>query len=425
MSVHFCRRLCLALCCRPDFTAAVTEEARRFIPFSLFTDPKYSSLEVACLMSVLVIAIAGLLYALLLVKQVTRADRGTSRMQEIAAAVREGANAYLAAQFSRIGPLIIIITILLFITYPGSENAFRWGRACAFLVGALFSWSVGFVGMRLATTGNLRVAAAAKRSYGEAMQLGYRTGTVTGMLTDGLGLLGGTMIFLIFGDKAYEALLGFGFGGTLLALFMRVGGGIYTKAADVGADLVGKIEKDIPEDDPRNAATIADNVGDNVGDCAGMAADIFESYEVTIVAAMILGMASFGHKGVIFPLLVRGIGVLGSIISTYTVKAGPNDTSDTALRSVHRGFWIGSMISMLGFCGLGFLYLHFDSTYLAQNPMAQAGFPNGDPSQLFYFANFGIPGLDLRPALTCLIGVFLAIALNKVTSYYTHTSHRR
>lgn len=404
-------------------TAVATEEAKRFVPFSLFSDPKYSSLEVTCLMSVLAIAIAGLLYAVLLVKQVTRADCGTTRMQEIAAAVREGANAYLAAQFKRIGPLIIIITILLFITYPGSENAFRWGRACAFLVGALFSWSVGFVGMRLATTGNLRVAAAAKRSYGEAMQLGYRTGTVTGMLTDGLGLLGGTMIFLIFGDKAYEALLGFGFGGTLLALFMRVGGGIYTKAADVGADLVGKIEKDIPEDDPRNAATIADNVGDNVGDCAGMAADIFESYEVTIVAAMILGMASFGHKGVIFPLLVRGIGVLGSIISTYTVKAGPNDTSDTALRSVHRGFWIGSMISVLGFCGLGFLYLHFDSTYLALNPMALAGFPNGDPSQLPYFANFGIPGLDLRPALTCLIGVFLAIALNKVTSYYTHTSH--
>ena len=192
----------------------------------------------------------------------------------------------------------------------------------AFLLGSLFSWTVGFVGMRLATTGNLRVAAAARHSYGEAMQLGYRTGTITGMLTDGLGLLGGTCIFLVYGEQAYEALLGFGFGGTLLALFMRVGGGIYTKAADVGADLVGKVEAGIPEDDPRNAATIADNVGDNVGDCAGMAADIFESYEVTIVAAMILGLASFGHKGVIFPLLVRGIGVLGSIISTYTVKAG-------------------------------------------------------------------------------------------------------
>ena len=196
------------------------------------------------------------------------------------------------------------------------------GRAIAFFVGSIFSATVGFVGMRLATVGNLRVAAAAKTSFGQALQLGYRTGTITGMLTDGLGLLGGSIIFLIYGEHAYEALLGFGFGGTLLALFMRVGGGIYTKAADVGADLVGKVEAGIPEDDPRNAATIADNVGDNVGDCAGMAADIFESYEVTIVAAMILGIASFGHKGVIFPLLVRAIGVIASIISTYSVRAG-------------------------------------------------------------------------------------------------------
>ncbi len=401
-----------------------SREARDvFTFFSPFTDPNFSRIEVVALLLVLAIAIAGLLYAAALVRQVRRAPNGTPRMQEVAAAVREGANSYLAAQFRRIGPLIAIITVLLALTYTGSESAFRYGRAGAFLVGALFSWTVGFVGMRLATTGNLRVAAAATRSYGEAMQLGYRTGTITGMLTDGLGLLGGTTIFLLYGVHAYEALLGFGFGGTLLALFMRVGGGIYTKAADVGADLVGKIEKDIPEDDPRNAATIADNVGDNVGDCAGMAADIFESYEVTIVAAMILGMASFGHKGVIFPLLVRGIGVLGSIISTYTVKAGAHDTSDTALRSVHRGFWIGSLISVAGFFLLGFVYLRFDAAYLASNPMAAAGFPNGNPEALGSLANLGIPGLDLRPALTCLIGVFLAIALNKVTSYYTHTEH--
>jgi len=400
---------------------AVAHES--FKPFALFSDPRYSSVEVTALIIVLCIAIAGLLYALMLVKQVRKADQGTKKMQEIAAAVREGANAYLAAQFRKIGPLIVIITILLYFTYTGTVDAFRWGRAGAFLIGSLFSLTVGFVGMRLATQGNLRVAAAAKRSYGEALQLGYRTGTITGMLTDGLGLLGGTLIFMIFGEQAYEALLGFGFGGTLLALFMRVGGGIYTKAADVGADLVGKIEKDIPEDDPRNAATIADNVGDNVGDCAGMAADIFESYEVTIVSAMILGMASFGHKGVIFPLLVRGIGVLGSIISTYTVKAGANDTSDTALKSVHHGFWIGSIISIVGFISLGFFYLHFDASYLAGNPMARAGFPKGDPSQLSWFANFGIPGLDMRPAITTLIGIFLAVALNKVTSYYTHTKY--
>ncbi len=411
-------------------SAGTPHEAEPFKPFRLFTDPKYSSLERICLLSVLAIAILGLLYALMLVGQVYRADTGTKKMQDIAAAVREGANAYLYAQFKKIGPLIIVITLLLFFTFTGHEQAFRWGRAVAFLMGALFSWCVGFVGMRLATQGNLRVAAAARHSYGEALQLGYRTGTITGMLTDGLGLLGGTLIFLVFGAQAYEALLGFGFGGTLLALFMRVGGGIYTKAADVGADLVGKIEKDIPEDDPRNAATIADNVGDNVGDCAGMAADIFESYEVTIVAAMILGMASFGHKGVIFPLLVRGIGVLGSIISTYTVKAGAKDTSDTALKSVHRGFWIGSAISVLGFVVLGWKYLVFDAAYVKENAMSAAGFPGwvvgGVPisdhlSGVWY--NLGVPGVDWRPAITCFIGVILAIALNKVTSYYTHTSH--
>ncbi len=391
--------------------------------FSLFSDPSYSRLEIMALIVILLIAIAGLGYALMLAKQVIKADKGTPRMQEIAAAVREGADAYLSAQFRKIGFLIVIITVILFFTTQSPLLAFKFGRAGAFLVGSLFSWCVGFVGMRLATTGNLRVAAAATRSYGEAMQLGYRTGTITGMLTDGLGLLGGTIIFLIYGEKAYEALLGFGFGGTLLALFMRVGGGIYTKAADVGADLVGKIEKNIPEDDPRNAATIADNVGDNVGDCAGMAADIFESYEVTIVAAMILGLASFGHKGVIFPLLVRGIGVLGSIISTYTVKAGPNDSSDTALKSVHKGFWIGSAISVVGFFILGMGYLKFDASYLALNPMAKAGFPGGNPAALPIWANFGIANADMRPVLTCLIGVLLAITLNKVTSYFTHTTH--
>jgi len=402
----------------------LTAAHESFQPFALFSsDSNFKPIEVYGLLAVLGVAIAGLLYALMLVKQVRKADQGTKKMQEIASAVREGSNAYLASQFKKIGPLILIITLFLWLTYTGTIDAFRWGRAGAFLIGSIFSFLVGFVGMRLATQGNLRVAAAAKRSYGEALQLGYRTGTITGMLTDGLGLLGGTLIFMMFGEQAYEALLGFGFGGTLIALFMRVGGGIYTKAADVGADLVGKIEKDIPEDDPRNAATIADNVGDNVGDCAGMAADIFESYEVTIVAAMILGMASFGHKGVIFPLLVRGIGVLGSIISTYTVKAGANDTSDTALKSVHRGFWIGSIISIIGFVSLGFGYLHFDAEYLMNNAMAFAGFPNGDPAQLSWFANFGIAGLDMRPAITCMIGIFLAVALNKVTSYYTHTSH--
>lgn len=406
-----------------ESTQATGGEAQTFRLFSMFTDPRYSSLELASLLGVLAIAVGGLLYAWFLAREVSRADQGTPRMQAVSAAVREGANAYLREQFGKLWPLIVVITFLLYLTTQSEVTEFRAGRAVAFLLGAAFSWTVGFLGMRMATQGNLRVAAAARHGYGEAMQLGYRTGTITGMLTDGLGLLGGTVLFLAYGEKAYEALLGFGFGGTLIALFMRVGGGIYTKAADVGADLVGKIEKEIPEDDPRNAATIADNVGDNVGDCAGMAADIFESYEVTMVAAMILGLATFGHIGVIFPLLVRGIGVLSSIISTYVVKAGPQDSSDRALHSVHQGFWIGSILSVLGFFGLGALYLRFDAAYLAANPRALEGFPNGEPSSLPLWANLGLEGADLRPALTCLIGVALAIVLNKLTSYFTHTTH--
>lgn len=402
---------------------------------------KFSTIEKVALVTNVVIALAGLAYALMLVGQVMKADNGTKKMQEIAQAVREGANAYLYRQFRVVGVLIVLITILLFYGAKASQlpEAFCYGRAIAFFVGALFSATVGFIGMRLATVGNLRVAAAAKTSFGQALQLGYRTGTITGMLTDGLGLLGGSMIFLLFGEQAYEALLGFGFGGTLLALFMRVGGGIYTKAADVGADLVGKVEAGIPEDDPRNAATIADNVGDNVGDCAGMAADIFESYEVTIVAAMILGIASFGHKGVIFPLLVRAIGVVASIISTYSVRAGDKGTVAGAMKSVNRGFVIGSCISIAGFILLGLGYLNFNTdvtqhgekvAYLTAYPQAAAGFDKfagftaeNVTAGLPYWCNFGIVGLDMRAAWTCLIGIILAVALNKCTEYYTGTEY--
>ena len=393
------------------------------------TSSKYSSIEKTLLLVNVGVALAGLLYAFLLVGQVKKADQGTPRMQEIAHAVREGADAYLFRQFRVVGVLIVIITVALYFAAQsaGSPPQISWGRAIAFFVGSIFSATVGFVGMRLATVGNLRVAAAARDSFGNALQLGYRTGTITGMLTDGLGLLGGSIIFLAYGENAYQALLGFGFGGTLLALFMRVGGGIYTKAADVGADLVGKLEAGIPEDDPRNAATIADNVGDNVGDCAGMAADIFESYEVTIVAAMILGIASFGHKGVIFPLLVRAIGVIASIISTYSVKAGDKGTAAEAMKSVNRGFIIGSILSIIGFMGLGLLYLHFEPAYLQTYTQAVPGFPGATPDNvtagLPMWATFGVSGLDMRPAWTCLIGIILAVLLNKCTEYYTGTEY--
>lgn len=446
--------------------AAAPAAGEGFSYFSFMSDPHYGIGEQVALWIVLAVAFAGLIYAGLLVNQVIGADQGTEKMRTVARAIRSGANAYLLRQTKAIIFLVFLITAILYFASSGGEGSSAHvsiGRALAFFIGAFFSWLVGFVGMSLAVQGNLRVAAAARTSYGGALQLGYRTGTITGMLTDGLGLLGGTVIFMAYGEHAYEILLGFGFGGTLLALFMRVGGGIFTKAADVGADLVGKIEANIPEDDPRNAATIADNVGDNVGDCAGMAADIFESYEVTIVAAMILGYASFGHKGVIFPLLVRAIGVVGSIISTYSVKAGADSTSDEALHSVHRGFILGSIISVAGFFVLGFGYLHFNDDYVREYPQALGGYrlasefqtqrdafeakqaldktttseakakdfrtfvkgytgPILDASQPIW-SNFGWGGLDMRPAWTCLIGILLAIGLNKVTSYYTHTSY--
>jgi Na+/H+-translocating membrane pyrophosphatase len=343
-------------------------------PFSFLTDPSYSLWEQIALILNVVVALGGLYYAYMLIKEVYQADTGTDRMKEIARAVREGALAYLKRQFTTVAFMIVIITIVLIYTanwHTEAGAAIPIGRGIAFLLGSMFSATVGFVGMYLATDGNLRVAAAARTSFGRALQIGYRTGTITGMLTDGLGLLGGSLIFLVYGERAYEALLGFGFGGTLLALFMRVGGGIYTKAADVGADLVGKIEANIPEDDPRNAATIADNVGDNVGDCAGMAADIFESYEVTIVAAMILGYASFGHKGVIFPLLVRAIGVIGSIISTYSVRTGDTGDVKAAMGAVNKGFRLGSIISIAGFMLLGLVYLRFDEQYIVNQSVAR------------------------------------------------------
>jgi K(+)-stimulated pyrophosphate-energized sodium pump len=405
----------------PDMLA--NSQRPEFTYFEFLTTDKYSQGERVALFVVLGIAICGLLYALMLMKQVKRADTGTDKMRAIADAIREGANAYLKRQLSTVSILIVVLVIILFFTKAmsspyGIRDPFALGRAGAFLVGAIFSATVGFIGMRLATLGNLRVAAAAQVGFGKALILGYRTGTITGMLTDGLGLLGGTLIFMTYGDHAYEALLGFGFGGTLLALFMRVGGGIFTKAADVGADLVGKVEKDIPEDDPRNAATIADNVGDNVGDCAGMAADIFESYEVTIVAAMILGFVAFGHIGVMFPILVRAIGVFASIISTYLVRAGDKGNVAQAMKSINVGFIVGSFLSVIGFIVLGYFYLRFtpDPTrpWIGQMP---------DGSPLPTWATFGVPGLDMRSAYACLIGVILCVALNRCTEYFTGTEY--
>lgn len=347
-------------------------------PFGFITSGAYGFAEKVGLLACLVIAVAGLGYAASLMKQVYAADTGTPAMQRVAQAVRQGANAYLRKQFTVVGILIVLLTGVIIASKwpwtlePGQPSASELqtiavGRGFAFFLGALFSAAVGFTGMRLATAGNLRVAAAAKRSFGEAMRLAYRTGTITGMFTCGLGLLGGVLILLVFGELAYEILIGYGFGGSLLALFMRVGGGIYTKAADVGADLVGKVEKNMAEDDPRNAATIADNVGDNVGDCAGMAADVFESYSVTMVAAVMLGYAAFGYKGMIFPLMVQAIGVISSMISTSMVGRGmTTGNSTTAMHSINHGFWRSAAISTVGFLAIGAIYLQFDAAYIVE-----------------------------------------------------------
>jgi K(+)-stimulated pyrophosphate-energized sodium pump len=423
---------------------------------------RISDAERTMIFGVLGIAVLGLLYAIFLARQILGESKGTPKMQEVWRFIRTGANAYLRSQFRIIAILIGVLVIVLFFSVfvikptPSSvqqfcpdlalkaENDYRAanpgvdailkgtdleasakmrgqleaeiakvadrceaarnnvavGRAGGFLMGAIFSAMVGFIGMNMAVQGNVRVAAAAvdpKRGYSHALRIAYRSGTITGMLTDGLGLFGGTIIFLLFGLASPDALLGFGFGGTLLALFMRVGGGIYTKAADVGADLVGKVEAGLPEDDPRNAAVVADLVGDNVGDCAGMAADIFESYEVTIVSALILGLSLAFATGqviwIVFPLLVRGIGVFSSIIGTYFVRSSNEEKN--ALGAIFRGFYISAAFSIVAFTILTVLY------------MKDA---NGNTIW--------------QPLLATTIGIALAIIIDRVTGYFTGTEFK-
>jgi len=306
---------------------------------------------------------------------VLRADQGTEKMREIAGAIQEGAMAYLKRQFRTIALILIPLVVVVFLTSTavlqpdGSEalSLFESGtyRTLAFIAGCVMSGLTGFIGMRLAVQGNVRTAAAARSgSLPAALEIAFRTGGVAGMFTVGLGLLGATAIIMIFQNTSSAILIGFGFGGSLLALFMRVGGGIFTKAADVGADLVGKIEQGIPEDDARNPATIADNVGDNVGDCAGMAADLFESYEVTLVASIILGVAAFASiganpvLGLIFPVIVRAVGVLASIVGVFQVRATENDTS--ALAPINRGFLTAGILTVVGTAAVAFFYVGND-----------------------------------------------------------------
>jgi K(+)-stimulated pyrophosphate-energized sodium pump len=344
-----------------------------------------------------------------LANKVMAAEEGTPKMKEIAAAIQEGALAYLKRQFKTIGIILVPVAIVVFLTSteiakPSGDVALSFGasgafRTLAFVLGCLASGFTGYIGMTLATRGNVRTAAAARGgSMADALTVAFRTGGVAGMFTVGLGLLGATLIIMIFQNTSSAILVGFGFGGSLLALFLRVGGGIFTKAADVGADLVGKVEAGIPEDDPRNPATIADNVGDNVGDCAGMAADLFESYEVTLVASIILGVTAFNSigmnpaLGLIFPLAARAIGVVASIVGIFFVKAKPGETN--ALKPINRGFFVASALTLVGTFIVAMLYVG--------NDQASAGW---------------------KVFAAVAIGLILAQGVSRLTEYYTATHH--
>lgn len=353
-----------------------------------------------------IVAVTALLVTVVLFRQVLSYSQGTESMRSIAAAVQEGANAYLSRQFKTLALFVVVVFGLLFVL-PGSAEI-RIGRSAFFVVGALFSAIVGYVGMWLATRANVRVAAAAQQSgAAAAMKIAFRTGGVVGMLTVGLGLLGAATVVLIYSHDAPAVLEGFGFGAALLAMFMRVGGGIFTKAADVGADLVGKVEHNIPEDDPRNAATIADNVGDNVGDCAGMAADLFESYAVTLVAALILGRAAFGTEGLILPLLIPAIGVVTAMIGIMITRLKAKDRSGMA--AINRAFFSSAAIAAVASAGVIFWFLPSSFSSFTQGN-ASVALLKGDPRWMAIGA--------------VVIGIALAAAIQLLTSHFTETSRR-
>jgi len=356
---------------------------------------------------VLAVSLVALAIAWALRSQVLAASAGTPKMQEIAAAVQEGAAAYLARQFKTLSYFVVIVFLLLF-ALPGDMDV-KIGRSIFFLIGAAFSATVGYQGMWLAVRANVRVAEAARQgSAVNAVQIAFRTGGVVGMLTVGLGLFGASLVVVLYQADAPSVLEGFGFGAAMLAMFMRVGGGIFTKAADVGADLVGKVEKNIPEDDPRNAATIADNVGDNVGDCAGMAADLFESYAVTLVAALILGKAGFGDMGLVYPLIVPAIGILTAILGIFLTRLRTSDKS--AMSAINRSFYLSAIISA-ALVGLA-TYTYLPSTFAALSGL-DATFQSEVSINPRTFA-FG----------AVVIGIVLAAAIQMLTGFFTEVGKR-
>ncbi|MCW2603245.1 MAG: V-type H(+)-translocating pyrophosphatase, partial [Pseudonocardiales bacterium] len=375
----------------------------------LIAAPGIDGGEKGIVVVILLIALAAIAFALFIIREVLAADPGTEKMQEIAKAVQEGAGAFLNRQFKTLGAFAIVVFVFL-LFLPVNEGGFsvQAGRALFFLVGASFSSAVGYIGMTLATRANVRVASAARSGTPDrGFHLAFRTGGTVGMLTIGLGLLGATIVLLLFNDHAPTVLEGFGFGGALLAMFMRVGGGIFTKAADVGADLVGKVEAGIPEDDPRNAATIADNVGDNVGDCAGMAADLFESYAVMLVAALILGQTAFGAKGLLLPLLIAAVGVVSSVIGILATKLRSTDRN--SLVPINRGFFISAAASIVMVVIVALVYLPSSFSDFDDLPASMDG-TNGNPKIITIGA--------------VLIGIVLAAAIQQLTGYFTETSRR-
>ncbi|MGN6129214.1 MAG: sodium/proton-translocating pyrophosphatase [Nocardioidaceae bacterium] len=356
---------------------------------------------------VAVIAVIALAMGMMFRGQVLAAGEGTTNMKNIAQAVQEGASAFLTRQFRTLGVFAVIAFILLLLLPAHGGTDVRIGRSIFFLVGAGFSAGIGYMGMSLAVRANVRVAAAARdEGRDPAMRVAFRTGGTVGMATVGLGLLGAAVVVLIYKGDAPTVLEGFGFGAALLAMFMRVGGGIFTKAADVGADLVGKVEQNIPEDDPRNAATIADNVGDNVGDCAGMAADLFESYAVTLVAALILGKAAFGSEGLVYPLIVPAIGALTAILGVFITRprAGEN-----GLTTINRAFYISAAVSAVVCTIAAFTYLPSSFSELDGVSGTLAN-NSGDPRVI--------------ATIAVLIGIVLAAVILSLTGYFTGTDHR-
>ena len=356
-------------------------------------------LNLTLVLVVLVISLIALVMGALFRGQVLAADPGTPKMQEIGAAVQEGAQAYLQRQFKTLGGFVVLVFVLLFLL-PAPDMGVKVGRSIFFVVGAVFSAAIGYLGMNLAVRANVRVASAARQGDREGgMRIAFRTGGTVGMATVGLGLLGASLVVLLYKGDAPKVLEGFGFGAALLAMFMRVGGGIFTKAADVGADLVGKVEAGIPEDDPRNAATIADNVGDNVGDCAGMAADLFESYAVTLVAALILGSVALGVTGLVFPLIVPAIGAVTAIIGVFITKVKGNENG---LAAINRGFYISAVIS-------GVLSLIAAFVYLPQSAT---------------IGTVVVDGLRIRATMAVFLGIILAGVILWLTGHFTGTTAR-